>query len=472
MLRRDRQRGAAAVLVASSLLLMMGLAAIVVDVGNAFGERRQAQSGVDFAALAALTAATGPNPVNAGVQEAEDVVQANLPGRSLDWAACDDPDRPAEYTQFLASRPCVSFTDNFEKARVHLPDDAVATTFGRVLGADSLTVIADAEAEQLVRLSSDIIPFTVAGDGCLYSNQAPQTVPPCDGPSDGNFGYLDVALYGNTALGTPSTCEQGSGNLRVAVNLAKGSDHNMVEYPGGSPTNDHDECENRSENVDELEVKTGSATDGISDGLIHGVSGAIQGQAFTSSPGRLRPTAASTRTTSVRGETLDDTPLWDFLNPAGVALCGTVADRSEMKSCLDGWNASDGDIFIKGLEDHKRFAAVPVFTIYPADPTAGGSQAYTIARFVPVYIETIFMDCNAQRCKTIFSPGESGGVDDCPSPLSDEPDTTNCGHGESGNPNDKVEGLAALVLEIEMLHPDSQEFFPGTLEGRELRLYK
>lgn len=462
--------GVSAILVAASLIMLMGMAAIVVDLGNAFGERRQAQSAVDFAALAALTSAVGPNPENAGAAEALDVVAANLPGRSLSWAACTDPARPPEYAVVSSTTDCVSFTENFDQSRVFLPNDDVATTFGRVIGFASVTVVADAEAEQRLQTTADIIPFTVAGDGCLFSNQAPQTVPPCDGPSDGNFGYLDIALHGNDepGVGTPATCSQGSTNTRIAINLAKGSDHNMVEYDGGTPVNDHDTCPNRSENVDELEVRTGSATGGITDGLIDGVSGSINGQAFTASPGRFIPTPASVATASVRGDVLDDTPLWHFLNATGQGLCGTVTTLSEMKTCLGSWSPGDGDIFVRGLEDHKRFAAIPVFSIYPDDPTSGGSQPYTIDYFAPVYLETIYQGCNANRCTTVFSPGEMGGSAACPNPIAAT--TINCGHGSGGNNN--VEGLTALVLQLGMLHPDTQEFFPGTLEGRELRLLR
>lgn len=468
----QEDQGAALIIVTASLMFMMGLSAIVVDIGNAMGERRQAQSAVDFGVLAALTGAKGPNPEDAGATEAINIVDANLPGRDLEaWSTCEDPSRPLEYSRVSWTK-CISFTSNFERARVHLPDDRVGTTFARVLGTNEIVVAAAAEAEQLLQISSDVLPFTIAGDGCLFSNQAPQTVPPCDGPSDGNFGYLDVALYGNSEKGTPQTCELGNGNDRVAINTAKGSDHNMIEYDGGTPLNDHDECTNRSEDIDELEVKTGSASGGITDGLIDGSPSSINGQSVTPSPGRLLYDASvSTGSATVRGDVLDDTPLWQFLNGNGPASCTTPTPStlSEMQDCLNAWDPSaHSDIFEKGLELHPRFAAVPVFSIYPADPTAGGSTAYTIDHFAPIFLETIYQGCNANRCKTVFSPGETGGSSDCPDPI--EPDTINCGHDEGGS--NTIEGLTSLVLKVGMLHPDTQEFFPGTLQGRELLLLK
>ncbi len=59
-------RGATALTIALVMVVIMGIAAVVLDGGNAFGEKRQAQSGVDFASLAAIVAATGPNPADAG----------------------------------------------------------------------------------------------------------------------------------------------------------------------------------------------------------------------------------------------------------------------------------------------------------------------------------------------------------------------------------------------------------------------
>ncbi len=50
----DRDRGATAILVAASLLLLMGFAAIAVDAGIGFSERRQQSSASDVGALAAL----------------------------------------------------------------------------------------------------------------------------------------------------------------------------------------------------------------------------------------------------------------------------------------------------------------------------------------------------------------------------------------------------------------------------------
>lgn len=468
------ERGATALTVAMVMVLLMGVAAVVLDGGRGFNERRQAQSGVDFASLAALVAATGANPSDAGRIEAQAVVAANLPGRVLDWTspACTDTNRPPEYTN-LSSSPCVSFTENYGQARVILPTDALDTTFGNLLGFNSIDVRTEAEAIQTIKSSANILPLTAAAGTsvCLFSNQAPQTVPPCNGPNSGFFGYLDVALHGSSPseLDNPSTCEQGTANVRTAINVAKGADHIMVEWNPGDPVvHDWAVCPNLSEDINQLQVQTGSPVIALTNGLINGVSGSINGQSFGSAPGRIVYDAAwSTASASVRGFTLDNTPLWTYLDdPAcswATGITGNVDNYTEMQNCLDQWTS--GSIFSESLEDNKRFAAVPVFTTFPTGP-----GAYLIDFFSPVYIETTYHNCNANRCHTIFSPGEAGGSSVCPPNLAAAP-TVNCGHSHTSGP-DSVEGLTAFQLRVGMLHPNTQEFFPATNNVREIFLLK
>lgn len=54
-IRDRRERGAVAVMVAISMVVMMGVAALSIDVGSAYSERQQLQNGADAAALAIAT---------------------------------------------------------------------------------------------------------------------------------------------------------------------------------------------------------------------------------------------------------------------------------------------------------------------------------------------------------------------------------------------------------------------------------
>ena len=474
-----RERGASAVIIAMSMVLIMGVAAVVVDGGIGFSERRQAQSAVDFASLAALQAATGLVPEDAGATEAITVVAANLPGRVLDWAGCTDPGRdPLVYTIISSITPCISFTENFSQARVRLPIDAVDTTFGRIIGFNEINVRTTAEAVQVVEASADILPLTV-GVGksvCLFSEQAPQTVPPCDGPMTGFFGYLDVALHGSppTQKDNPTTCQLGNAGLRVGINITKGADHLMEAYdPPTTPVvDDWAPCPNLSENVNHVHIQTGSPGGGINDGLIDGVSGSILGQAFGPADGRLIPVPlVSVDDTDVRGVTLDNTPLWEYLIDPNCGWSappiGLVDTHQKMIDCLDDWIPAVGTIFDVTIEEHKRFGAVPVFIPFPSMNTD-----YPIDDFVPVWIETIYQNCNAFKCDTIFSPFNAPDPSvnvACPNPI--VAGDTNCGHGDTSGP-DAIGGVTALQLVIEMLDPETQEFFPGSLELRRINLLK
>ncbi|TDI51539.1 MAG: hypothetical protein E2O97_04890, partial [Acidobacteria bacterium] len=120
--------GVTAVLVAMMMFLLMGFAAVAVDSGILFNDRRQQQSAADGGALAAVQFARTTLPTTncgalsgidyaacRGAEEAIDVVEGTLPGRYalVDWINCFDADKPVlEYTQSSTLSHCISFTDN------------------------------------------------------------------------------------------------------------------------------------------------------------------------------------------------------------------------------------------------------------------------------------------------------------------------------------------------------------------------
>jgi Flp pilus assembly protein TadG len=467
-----RQRGASAILIAATLLVLMGFAAIAIDGGLGMSERRQAQTAADFASLAALQFAndcpgncTTAAAANAGASEAIAVVAENLDNPPTGWATCADPARPAAYTVVSGLSPCVSFTNNFDQARVVLPRVNVDTTFARAIGFANFGVSATAEATQEISATSEVIPFTASGPGlaCLFNNQLPQNTPPCSGPSTGNFGYLDIALYGNDQLGTPSTCSTGQAAARVAVNTALGTDHSLWEYGTGSGqsnaiVDDHDACPIRSAPVTQLRTQTGtqSIATSLGEGLLTGISSPV------SAPGRMTCLGGGNPCANVRGFSVDDTPIWDFLTDpqcggvfSDIDANGVVNTRDEMTSCINTWTG--GQLFDDTIADHPRFGAVPVLN--SNQPPATRVNAGVITGFLPVFFETIYMDCNALLCDTVFSPGEAGsGNAACPNPLT--PAVLKCGLTDTSGP-DRVEAVTAFVIRVDMLSAEIQEFFPG-----------
>ncbi len=234
----------------------------------------------------------------------------------------------------------------------------------------------------------------------------------------------------------------------VVLNLAIGSDHVLATYSSGDPIiNDHGACPNRSEDVNQLQVQTGSSVNtSLTNGLISGISGQINGQPIPSATGRLRCNSASADCQTVKGTSLDHTGLWHYLNGA----CPGTDTHAGMKGCLDGW--SSGVIFDSSIGDNPRFVAVPIFT---TQPNAPGN--YLIDHFAPVWLETIYTNCNANRCTTVHSPGEAGPVGACPNPIT--PGITNCGWNVNGNYS--VEALTAFELDLGMLPTSITDFFRG-----------
>jgi Flp pilus assembly protein TadG len=151
---RDDQ-GATLPLIALSLVLLMGMAAIVVDIGNGRQIRRQAQSAVDAAALAAVVDYNG----NAGTQAASTA-------RAIEYVEDNgfsdaSTDIQVSFSTNAAGEPCVL---------VRINNYPVATFFGRALGATTLPVTAESIGCQTPNTVT--LPGLMAGGTCSGSGKA------------------------------------------------------------------------------------------------------------------------------------------------------------------------------------------------------------------------------------------------------------------------------------------------------------
>ena len=490
----DRDRGATAILIAISLLVLMGFAAIAIDSGVLFGDRRQQQSAADTGALAAIQFAqttesssigcTGSGidyAVCRGAEEAMEVVDGTLQSRySLaDWQGCTDPVFPAKFTRFSTlTGPCIRFTHNLQESRVWLPGTDVDTSFGAVIGPDSVRVGAFAEAKMDLDRSADILPFAIGPTGagqsqsCLFAQSTAQLdITPCEASNSGNFGKLDLSLYGNTTIGTPEICGNSAPQTKMAVNIAIGSDH-ILEKASDSPgtVNEVTNCPNITTPVDEIPVQTGNAAQGLTDGLFLGVSTPnMEGRIMCKDgdanelPGKVSDDCEDVWNSFP--EEIDHTPLWLFIDPganaeaSGACPSGGITNRTQMQACLIAWRAYGSHtvpLFIDSLRSSPRFAAVPILA---SDPS-GGSGNYPIIDFRPVYVETIYMKCNANSCETVHSPGEDGSATTCPAAIL--PTTSACGYVGNGNAS-SIEALTGFVLTMDMLPASIADNFPGEL---------
>ena len=505
-------RGATAILVAMSMVVLMGFAAVAVDSGILYSDRRQQQSAADVGALAAVQFAKTTLPTTncgalsgidyaacRGAEEAIDVIEGTLPGRYAlvgDWDTCVDSGKPAEYTQSSTISDCISFTANLQKARVVLPGTDVDTSFARVIGVNTVRVGAFAEAKLDLSLKGGPIPFAVgpgagsSSQACFFAQSSGNLdIDTCGSSDEGNFGKLNLRLYGNYTMGTPQICS-GITAARMAVNIVMGADHAM-ELTGVSPgiVNDDTNCPITSNPVDQLITWTGNASGAMQDGFFDGIATPnVEGRllckgALSTGPGNEYADQGFVSTewddiNNYLDESVDHTPLWYYIVPGAISevipggACapglGVITNRAEMATCLDGWKAwtvvngtHTKALFEPTLSLSPRFAAVPIIH---ADPGTGLGQ-YLITNFLPTYIETVYFKCNANTCDIVHSPGENKDTDQplaCPNPLT--ADISSCGWPSNGNKG--IEAVSSFVLTLDMLDPviaDHFPFTPGTI---------
>ncbi len=497
------ERGASAILIAMAMVVLMGFAAIAVDSGLGFDDRRQQQSAADVGALAAVQFAQTGTPVThpdctalvgkdraacRGAEEALDVVEGTLPGRYADaeWDACVDASKPAEYSQSSFISDCISFTSNLQRVRVVLPGSEVDTAFGGVLGVDSLSVGAFAEASMDLDTVGGVLPFAIGPSGagsdqaCFFAQStANLDIDPCRASTQGNFGKLSLYLYDNSTYDTPEICS-GNNAQRMATNIITGSDHPLEEHwikPG--TVNDGLNCAVITNPVDQVETWTGNASGALATGLFDGIATPnLEGRllckgglsSFTSRENYPLGTYVSEdceRVNALHPEELDHSPLWDYIDnsaigevdPPGSCFPGgsPVGNRVEMRACLAAWKdytpSHTKALFSKDLVKSPRFGAVPLLDSDPGN----GFSAYSINGFIPVYLETLYLKCNANACDTVHSPGEPS-VGACPSPLT--PAISSCGWPAGGNKS--IEAITAYILTLDMLPPEIADKFPYT----------
>lgn len=496
----DSDRGASAVLVAASLVMLMGFAALAVDSGVGFNDRRQQASAADVGALAALQfakttlATTHPDCIGLtgkdrsacrGAEEVLAVVDGTLPGRydDADWGACVDAN-PGGYSRASAISKCIRFTPDLRRSRVVLPGTDVETAFGKAIGFSTIRVSAFAEAGLEQNISGGVLPFALGPSGagsnqaCFFSGDNPiLDSEPCKKSVQGNFGKLNVRWYGNELYGAPSPECSGQNAWRMSMNIITGTDHPLeLESKNPGIVNDNTNCDNIANPVDQVETWTGNAAGAIADGMILGVTSP------TNYEGRIRckdgdaaedypvfaytSSACVTVNSSHHPESLDHTPLWQFIKsgapgtaPGGACAPGQANDRAGMQNCL-GWWKSTGphatNLFTPALATSPRFGGVPKLH---SDPLPGSSAAYLITDFTPVYLETMYFKCGPSTCDTVHSPGENTDGSPpaaCPTPITSA--TTSCGW--PGNGNKAIEAITAFILTLDMLPDEIGDNFP------------
>ena len=142
----SNERGAAAILVAAAMVVLLGFAALAVDVGALYSEKAQLQNGADAAALAIATdCANGScgNSAATGNQFANSNANDNTSGANVTF--------PATATVRVATN-----------ARDTSGQNSFSLYFARILGFDTTPVNAVAEAKWGAPSKATTLPWTVS----------------------------------------------------------------------------------------------------------------------------------------------------------------------------------------------------------------------------------------------------------------------------------------------------------------------
>jgi hypothetical protein len=333
---RDEESGATALLIAGAMVLLMGLIAVAVDIGFGLAERRIDQTGVDAAALAGsleLVISDEADGLEAALNRVYGIVDENL-NRSVPysaWASCTDADELfyTSLTDLGASNgsDCVSLSEDFNTFRVRLPDQVLDTYFATVIGSDTVSVNAAAEAERNAEFGGGgDIPFyvvdgtAVGAELCIKTGTGSNGFESCGSPSSGNFGDFEPYFYGPISGDLSTICNKAITPQPLARSIAMGIDHEFsrfAPFPGGNERVNGSWCPSVPGPLlpNTIQPGSGYSDADITDGLVMG--GSWPGsQSFD---GRLTRsdavvTAQDTGTATIFGHDIDNRPLWDYLD--------------------------------------------------------------------------------------------------------------------------------------------------------------
>ena len=189
LLRRNDERGQVFVFLAITLVVLLGSAALVVDVGRAFLAKRHLQASADAAATAG--ALELPDPI-----EAQNFA-LNYSGR--DGAKNDNDKLPSVST--VVTTKCLSFAPCNPVNTVQVEQTTVVPTiFAKVLGIDHFTIKAKATAcSPCSSKPLDImLVLDRTGSMCQFSNGTSD--PACTDLNNAKNGLLEFVNYMDPAI--------------------------------------------------------------------------------------------------------------------------------------------------------------------------------------------------------------------------------------------------------------------------------
>jgi hypothetical protein len=225
--RRD-ERGAVAIIFAISAVMIFGLAAMGVDLGNAMNRKKQNQTSADFAALAG---ADGLPDTNAAIQKVAAYLNKNQPTTDGN-DKCDQSSGPvtiAELTDTILSNGEVTFPNG--KIQVLAPATKVSFGMANAIGIND-TCVQSAATAAIKSGGTGMAPYYAtsscdSGIQTLKSNAAglsvPASVPQLYADSETNGSSLSsispTQIPLATAPGDPPSTITLTGNKLDAANI-------------------------------------------------------------------------------------------------------------------------------------------------------------------------------------------------------------------------------------------------------------
>jgi Flp pilus assembly protein TadG len=426
--RRD-ESGAVLILTVICLVVLLGMAALVVDLGGSYAQRRKMQSSADASAVGAAQELATANKSRA-VTQAIAIGNENLPSRTLNWNGCTGDTLPSTPVVFTAypGKNCISFSSDSKRIRVRVPKQTFPTLFGKILGFSNTSTSTVAIAKvQGVGIGGSLLPFAVGGgfgggDYCLDSGGNGNSAPPCDGPTTGNFGTLSFAHCGL--------------NRGLDDDIAAGADHIYIGNPDGTLADVADDCSGNPPNT--VLSDPGNSVGQETPGLLTGLGPFADGL-----PAHLQrvPTDCNAFSPSwelVSGScgsqgAIDNRPLWEFIPPGlgadvpvqchretfdallaatpaaqrkdimHAALVGCITTYISSGSSAPVFTANTAHIVDQGLplfdiQSSSRFVYVPQMQ----EPVpVNGRNTYRIKMFRAAFIQRT----GANNSSTYFEPG-------------------------------------------------------------------
>lgn len=407
---RSDDAGAVAVITAICSFLLLGVAALAVDIGSEFEVRRQSQSGADLAALAG--ALYLPRQPALACRTALQTLKDNTPGGQ----APSDIDDPSACDATTGNTADGQVTIGNDSTEITVATPAKVVQFGLAGAIGIQQGATGASATAAIRSVGDVLPYAfVVGAGgtgiqCIKVGQPPKS---CPGPSDGNFNYLTFPrtddgastwIARNTAFGvendalptyfpaaktyfaTHPTADLQCNDPQLLDKSNKAS--TVVASSGAVTLSSPYKSITPGENC--AWTDTGNKVPAVTDGLI----------TLGSCDGKLATSTSTGMTIKGCNVALDN--FGSYLSPAiGTGVDQLNCAAAQLPGSLSG-----------SVLDDQRFGIVPEVTSVPTT----GTSDYAILGFFGVYISTLY-DNNNGAPMTSGSNRDVGAFEACAFPL-------------------------------------------------------